>query len=249
MSEKVYPWFSFWVANWLASETVTCMSLAGRGAYIHLLCHQWNSSDCTIPDDEVRLAKLLNVTPVEFKEIWVELAECFPVSESGRRQNVRLKAELEKKGGRTKAAQDNARSRWSKESEQKPTKKRTPKKAEDPKPVDQVSGSPGTPFAKVERVLTLASQRIEGSPVQRADIMRQIRNESPVRLLLDLFPEDQVVEMYVHAVKNWRGGASWSAVHAQRDAIIESMRSGGRKPKGETKEDKFKRLVSEGEAA
>jgi len=249
MAEKEYPWFSFWVADWLSSETVTLMSLAGRGAYIHLLCRQWKADDCSIPDDEIQLARLLNVTPIEFKVIWAELAVCFPVSEPGRRQNQRLKAELERKGGRTKAATNNAKTRWDKADKQdevKPPKRQAkPKSTAEEKPVGV-----DTPFAKVERILTRVSEELQGSPVQRADVVKQIRDNSPIRLLLEIMPEDQVVDLYLHAVKNWRAGASWQAVHAQRDALIHSMRNPGRKSGKETTDDKFKRLsLEEGGAA
>lgn len=52
------------------------MSLAAKGAYIELLCHQWEHG--SIPDDPKQLAKILGVSAYTFKGIWDEIAKKFP---------------------------------------------------------------------------------------------------------------------------------------------------------------------------
>jgi uncharacterized protein YdaU (DUF1376 family) len=51
------PYMEFWVVDWLADEFVTRMTLEQRGAYIHLLCHQWVES--SVPTDVNAICDLL----------------------------------------------------------------------------------------------------------------------------------------------------------------------------------------------
>ncbi len=86
------PAFQFYASDWLGSTKHAMMSPAQRGAYIDLLCHQWNDPDCTIPDDDDVLAVLSGLG-----EGWLNggcelLRQCFPVASNrpGRLANLRL---------------------------------------------------------------------------------------------------------------------------------------------------------------
>jgi len=52
------PYFKFFPADWLGSTSVACMTLEQQGAYMRLLSHAWQASDCGIPDDDAMLAML-----------------------------------------------------------------------------------------------------------------------------------------------------------------------------------------------
>lgn len=52
------PSFPFYVNNWLASSRVNSMSPEQEGAYIRLMCYQWNSEEQAIPADDSDLAIL-----------------------------------------------------------------------------------------------------------------------------------------------------------------------------------------------
>ena len=248
MKEGQYPWLPLFVADWLSSETVTLGSLAARGALIHLLCYQWK--DGSIPADEVRIARLLGASPEEFKSVWKEIGSKFKPFGDDRLQNERLEFERAKRQGRSSAAKESASRRWENPNEEAPKedKPKTPKKT---KPVDPPKKedppkevNPNTPFAKIERVLTKVSERLNGSTVQRRDVIRYLPPESHINLLLELFPEEQVVAMYVHAANTWNGGVSWAGVHSQRDAINTAMKRPAGRPRGgkETAEEKYQRL-------
>lgn len=56
--KKIPASFPFFPDDWLGSSKVAVMSLAEQGAYLRLLCHQWNDPTCTLPDDDARLAAL-----------------------------------------------------------------------------------------------------------------------------------------------------------------------------------------------
>jgi len=55
---KKRPWFPFFASDWLGSTKRAMMTPDQRGAYIDLLAHQWNTPDCTLPDDDEALAAL-----------------------------------------------------------------------------------------------------------------------------------------------------------------------------------------------
>lgn len=52
------PYFQFYPADWLSSPRIMCSTLVQQGAYIRLLCVCWMSGDCSIPNDNGKLAML-----------------------------------------------------------------------------------------------------------------------------------------------------------------------------------------------
>ncbi len=91
MSNPDYPWFRFRVREWLTDMRVRAMSLAARGAYIDLLCYQWENG--TVPEDLARIARLIGATTAELEQVWPELADRFPPMRGGGLQNPRLEKE------------------------------------------------------------------------------------------------------------------------------------------------------------
>lgn len=55
---KYSPAFQFYPADWLSSESVMLMTPAEEGAFIRLLALAWQDENCTLPDDDKRLAVL-----------------------------------------------------------------------------------------------------------------------------------------------------------------------------------------------
>ncbi len=52
------PYFPLFVNNWLGSGRVSAMTPAEEGAYIRLLCYEWNDEKCSLPADDLSLATL-----------------------------------------------------------------------------------------------------------------------------------------------------------------------------------------------
>jgi len=52
------PAFQFYPDAWLGSSNILCMTPEAEGAYIHLLCVEWNTDDCSLPDNDEELANL-----------------------------------------------------------------------------------------------------------------------------------------------------------------------------------------------
>jgi uncharacterized protein YdaU (DUF1376 family) len=55
------PAFLLNVDDWLSSTSVKLMSPAERSAYLQLLCHEWKSDDCGLPNDAEELAVLADI--------------------------------------------------------------------------------------------------------------------------------------------------------------------------------------------
>jgi uncharacterized protein YdaU (DUF1376 family) len=52
------PYFPLFVNNWLGSSRISALTPAEEGAYIRLLCYEWNDQDCSLPTDDDALASL-----------------------------------------------------------------------------------------------------------------------------------------------------------------------------------------------
>lgn len=108
MTVSQHPWFRFWAAAWLADESVSVMSLASRGAYIHLLAYQWREG--SIPSDSSAIAKLLG------EPCPADVLANFSTRKDGRLVNIRLEKERDEKNkfskSRAIAGKNGAKKRW-----------------------------------------------------------------------------------------------------------------------------------------
>lgn len=69
------PWFPFDAADWLASAEVRLLTLEERGVLIDLLCHAWR--DGMLEHNPAALARLVGVTPAQFRGLWRRLSRQF----------------------------------------------------------------------------------------------------------------------------------------------------------------------------
>lgn len=114
MAPEKSPAFQFYPNDFLMDGKVAGMSLQERGAYITLLCICWK--ECSLPNDPVRLARMIGVPAPVFRKLWPALAPCFQVvygdqlvqprieRERKKQETYRaMKASAGKLGGRPKA--------------------------------------------------------------------------------------------------------------------------------------------------
>jgi len=96
MARKRPPSFDFFPGDFMAGTLG--MELAEVGAYIRLLCYQWEHE--TLPNDERTLARIAGAFPDEFSTIWPNVKTKF-ISTNGEANsslyNERLEAERQKK--------------------------------------------------------------------------------------------------------------------------------------------------------
>lgn len=91
MARNPFQWFPFYATDWLSDERVRMLSLTAKGAYIDLLCNQWVEG--SIPDDDLRLSRLLGISLKEWMEISQEVRQFFVDNSDGRLENKRLAQE------------------------------------------------------------------------------------------------------------------------------------------------------------
>jgi uncharacterized protein YdaU (DUF1376 family) len=111
-------WFKFHVGDIMADTAH--LTREQFGAYITLLSVMWRTDDCTLPNDESKLARYSRVHPPRWKKIWPAIKELFePYPEPGaevitRRdlwqdfgiaeRNIGIAAEKGRKSGEARAA-------------------------------------------------------------------------------------------------------------------------------------------------
>lgn len=75
MARELVPAFQFYPKDFLSDGKQAAMSLAEVGAYIRLLSICW--LEHSIPDDVVRVARMVGVTPAQMRRIWPAVRSCF----------------------------------------------------------------------------------------------------------------------------------------------------------------------------
>ncbi len=102
----VSPAFQFYPQDYLSSADVMCMTPAERGAYVHLLAHQWIDEDCSLPDDDRVLAVLSGMGEQWLNGCSTTVRTKFKrcSSDPPRIANPRLRREREKQLERREAA-------------------------------------------------------------------------------------------------------------------------------------------------
>lgn len=89
------PSFSFYVRDWLCSETVRALHRTRKrfvGAYLFLICESWNQDVTgTLPNDAEILAELARVDAGEWQELWPMIQNQFELGPDNRLHNIKLK--------------------------------------------------------------------------------------------------------------------------------------------------------------
>lgn len=99
-------WFPFYVADFLSSGTVKLMTNEERGAYVLLLCYEWQDAQCSLPadDDSIRILS-------ESTGDLTRIKSCF-IKKRGRLINERLYHEWLKVREKSDLAKKSADMRW-----------------------------------------------------------------------------------------------------------------------------------------
>jgi uncharacterized protein YdaU (DUF1376 family) len=89
------PAFQLYVKEFLQDEAVIAMDLEAVGAYIVLLCHQWNEG--SVPADVSLLAKICRTLPEKMQTIWPQVASKFSPLLGKKNRLVNPKLEIVRK--------------------------------------------------------------------------------------------------------------------------------------------------------
>lgn len=112
------PAFQLYVKEFLSDANQAGMSLQESGAYIRLMCFEWNEHGKGLPDDFTRCARMIGATPPQMRTMWKALRGCFVdhPNAPGRMLHPRLEKERQKqetfKRRRSYAGKKGAEVRW-----------------------------------------------------------------------------------------------------------------------------------------
>lgn len=98
------PAFSFYAKDFLAGTAT--MSLAEVGAYVRLLCYQWDSG--SVPADPDERARLLGCAKAQERDLWRKVGKKFILVDDTY-INERLEAEREKQAERRRRLSENGK--------------------------------------------------------------------------------------------------------------------------------------------
>jgi uncharacterized protein YdaU (DUF1376 family) len=95
MPRRTPPSFDFYPDDFVGGTYY--MDGEALAMYIRSICFQWGND--VLPDDAVRLAKIMNVSDEVFAKYWPQVAEKFISDGNGGLYNARLKSEKDKRLG------------------------------------------------------------------------------------------------------------------------------------------------------
>lgn len=112
-----YPYFPFYVDDFVSDGNVEAMTTLEVGAYTLLLCKAWKEKPRgTLPDDDVVLARWARVTPDQWREVRPRVLACFRLGRDGRWHQKRMELEARKlhdlSNKRSQAGREGAKGRW-----------------------------------------------------------------------------------------------------------------------------------------
>lgn len=103
------PYIPFFVEDYIG-DTID-LSIEEHGAYFLLMLAAWKQDDCSLPDNNRKLARICRVTTHKWRQIRETMEEFWTV-ENGRWTNNRLQKERAYVEKRSAAARENANKRW-----------------------------------------------------------------------------------------------------------------------------------------
>lgn len=202
---RMLPYFPFYPGEWLRSPTTMGMSLQDQGAYLKLLCVQWEDS-CVDPEDIPAILGLDDaaVTAMFGRRVW---RKAFPVSDDGMRRNARLDMERETAIHKAEVASKAAHARWDKhKSDGSPVRKRRSASAELQVAIDEYNSAGETLSSDLVEAMTdyMKAGQKDGRPMWSSNKWRLNFPDA----LSSKFTDAQWVEAYLQGARN-----GWKSVY------------------------------------
>lgn len=217
------PAFQFYPDKWLSSPRVALMTPSQEGAYIRLLCYDWDKDG--IPNDPDQLAKLSRVSVEEIRGV----IECFTThpSKTGYLTNERLQEErLKQSDWRKKSSEGGKKGsaiRWNKES-YKLNKGGNEVVNEWSQPKHDSSSTSSSPTSSVRTDSFTETSNLMGklcelfgrNPQDRwpydeeialCSVARRIESQKEVKEILEYYkkPEARPRQTVLNLLSNWQG--------------------------------------------
>ena len=203
---KKLPYFPFYPSEWLRSPTTMGMTLAEQGAYLKLLCVQWE--DGFIDPEDVTMILAMEdeeVATMMAKRVW---RKAFSIGKDGMLRNGRLALERDSAAHKVESASLAAQKRWDKhKAAGSPVKKRRNAATELSAAIDSYSSehSDVLPSSLVNAMEAyMKSRQQEGHPVWIAS--KWLRN------LADEFTFAEWTEAYTLGAR-----AGWKSLYPKKN--------------------------------
>lgn len=88
------PYFPMYAGDWLSDPNVSALNFEEQGVFFHLMCRMWQNNDCRLPDDDVKISRILKINFGKWMKIKAALADVLTYSDGCFYSN-RLLAEYE----------------------------------------------------------------------------------------------------------------------------------------------------------
>lgn len=192
------PYFPFYPADWLSDPNAQILTLEESGAYINLLAYMWrDGKDCTLPDDDKYIARLLHVPPRKWMQIRKSLIDgpgaVIHRTEDGVLWNNRLREEWCRAADKIEKNKAAANKRWGNVKEVKTDSKRNADASQTHMRNDAISESDTDPESDPD---------LKKDDDDHADDLKLVEGESSNRTSPTVNPYDELEHiMRVRMVK------------------------------------------------
>ncbi len=75
------PYFPMYAQDWLCDPGVSALTYEEQGVFFHLMCRMWQTSNCSLPDDDIKIARMLRINHNKWQRIKNSLSEVLTFSD------------------------------------------------------------------------------------------------------------------------------------------------------------------------
>jgi uncharacterized protein YdaU (DUF1376 family) len=104
------PYFPMYAQDWLCDPEVSSLSFEEQGIFFHLMCRMWQTSTCSLPDDDLKIARMLRLNHNKWQRVKQSLSSVITFKD-GVFFSSRLSAEFSISGKKSKNNSETAKNR------------------------------------------------------------------------------------------------------------------------------------------
>ncbi len=88
------PYFPMYAQDWLCDPNVSALTYEEQGIFFYLMCTMWQTSNCSLPDDDFKISRMLRINHNKWQKIKASLSEVLTY-ENGTFYSNRLRIEFD----------------------------------------------------------------------------------------------------------------------------------------------------------
>jgi uncharacterized protein YdaU (DUF1376 family) len=105
------PYFPMYAQDWLSDPEVSALSYEEQGILFHLMCRMWQTSSCSLPDDDLKISRLMKLNHNKWQRIKASLSTVLTYS-NGTFFSKRLMSEFQIATKLSGVNSKSAKKRW-----------------------------------------------------------------------------------------------------------------------------------------